>query len=348
MWSVLGVVHIGTLATGAPLRVGEVRTLTFGPTNMLFIGAGYQSSGGRYFLAFGNSDRLDSSEQLTVEMFDDSLSDIPISTLTFAGGPDTGLFVYHDEAGAWQDFQGAVRVTMVSGSVDLDGLSLSVYKDGARYDYSSDPQPAPGPPLFMQPGDIYTRSFDTLPFSSQFPSPTRPEPYSGELEVTVYNAPQLPDGTSLRIDMFENDLSEAPVCSKTVAFPSANISFLCRADNAWQDVQGAFRLTMLGGSAKIDVVTVRARTPSSSPSFRNLYQATIRPVGPPLSISLLANKQVQMKWATNYVGYAVECATNLPATAWTTVTSDRRISDGHFCLILDTGGEPRFYRLQTP
>jgi hypothetical protein len=62
----------------------------------------------------------------------------------------------------------------------------------------------------------------------------------------------------------------------------------CTSDFAWQDQQGAIRLTMLSGSAIIDSITVKAIVSGPSLSSYDVYSVTFTPVPEPGVLSLIA------------------------------------------------------------
>jgi hypothetical protein len=55
--------------------------------------------------------------------------------------------------------------------------------------------------------------------------------------------------------------------------------------------------------------------------------------------------QVQLSWVTNSVGYALESATSLPASAWTVVTNVPAVTNGQFTVTVGAGEGQRFFRL---
>src|SRR5258706_8279191 len=81
-------------------------------------------------VAFGNS-LLDPGEALTLDLYENSLSDVPFASQTFSGIGASSLATA--TPAAWQDLQGVVRVTMNEGSVELDHLSFMVIQNGVGY-----------------------------------------------------------------------------------------------------------------------------------------------------------------------------------------------------------------------
>jgi hypothetical protein len=81
-------------------------------------------------LLFGN-DLLDSGEGLTVDLFENSASDTPFLSQSFAGGGTRTLLT--DIASGWSDFQGVARVTMNQGTAELDGLNIFAIQNGVGH-----------------------------------------------------------------------------------------------------------------------------------------------------------------------------------------------------------------------
>lgn len=77
-------------------------------------------------------DGYDSGERLLVEMFETSASELPISSLIVWVDPNSFPQLPPGNPrlvvnGAWQDLQGAIRLTMVSGSVSIPWFTVTVF-----------------------------------------------------------------------------------------------------------------------------------------------------------------------------------------------------------------------------
>lgn len=83
---------------------------------------------------------------------------------------------------------------------------------------------------------------------------------------------------------------------------------------------------------------------STSVTFDN-FSLTADSVAPRLDVSVLGPAQVQVSWATIWGGYSLECATNLPASAWAVVTNVPTVTGGRFEVTLDASDNRRFFRL---
>jgi hypothetical protein len=71
-----------------------------------------------------HSDLLTGNERLRVELFENSLQDPPSYVTTLVGSSDPSFVV--SSPGLWGDFQGAARLTMESGSIDMYMVRASV------------------------------------------------------------------------------------------------------------------------------------------------------------------------------------------------------------------------------
>lgn len=67
---------------------------------------------------------------------------------------------------------------------------------------------------------------------------------------------------------------------------------------------------------------------------------------PQLSIQGVSAAQTQLSWSTNFTGFLLESASNLPATAWFSVTNSRTTNGQQFTVTIDTIPGEQFYRLK--
>jgi hypothetical protein len=88
-------------------------------------------------------------ETVQVERFRDTLADTPVSdvfALSAPSGPNSiSAFLFHrpNDQPFWTDMQGVVRVTCMTGSVRLDGVSVNEVIDGGLYGaYVAVPEPS--------------------------------------------------------------------------------------------------------------------------------------------------------------------------------------------------------------
>jgi hypothetical protein len=128
--------------------------------------------------------------------------------------------------------------------------------------------------LTLNSGDVFTYEFTSLMPVSGDPGPLNP---LGNYSA-ILNPVTVQPGDTIRLEMFENSLTEAPIDSRTWVNQSLVI---CQAPNAWDDLQGVIRLTMLSGSVTVDVITLRALTPSGGTPPLNIWESTFVPVPEP-------------------------------------------------------------------
>ena len=137
----------------------------------------------------------------------------------------------------------------------------------------------------LSAGDSFAYQFSSMPFIWTVPS-SFPGPF-GYFQLDVSAAGWQP-GTSLRYEMFETSTSETPIFSDTLDQPPVS-GGAAGVPNAWQDLQGAIRITALSGSAILDGITVSAFLPSQSvPGYLDIYQASVSIPEPSTATLLLA------------------------------------------------------------
>lgn len=71
-------------------------------------------------------------------------------------------------------------------------------------------------------------------------------------------------------------------------------------------------------------------------------------VPPTLMITLAGKLGAYVTWPTNYTGYTLESATNLPATAWATVPTAPAIMGSQYAVLVTNTAPRIFYRLRKP
>jgi hypothetical protein len=136
--------------------------------------------------------------------------------------------------------------------------------------------------LSLNPGESWAYQFDNLPKTGTV-SAFGATP-GGVFEFMV-DSSTFQSGDMLRFEMFENDTSEVPICSGVMT-SAPPFTGSCETDAAWQDRQGAVRLTMLAGSVTIDTITVKAITTGPSLSSYDVNSVTFAPVPEPEPVTL--------------------------------------------------------------
>jgi len=175
------------------LNAGETYTYQFGTLPLIgfsFFGA---PSGQ---LAVGvDGSTLQPGDSLLIEMFDSTPTGKPIAsgTVTSASQPlDFVVSAY----GAWDDVQGSIRLTMISGSASINSFNLLVLKvAGSRglNQYSATIVPEPRPALRMVPSAT-ALSIRWPGSSTNFVLEATPSLSAGSQWQTVTNQVETVDG----------------------------------------------------------------------------------------------------------------------------------------------------------
>lgn len=126
-------------AQGVHLSPGD--TLSFGFNGVDSCHFTEASPGSYVAVAFGD-DSLGAGESLRLEMFENSLNDPPFASQTYSPSTSvTSVAMYGPRA--WLDFQGVIRIDMLSGSVDVGGGYFIVSPDISTYCNTSVAVPEP-------------------------------------------------------------------------------------------------------------------------------------------------------------------------------------------------------------
>jgi hypothetical protein len=144
--------------------------------------------------------------------------------------------------------------------------------------------------LILTTGQTVAYQFNTLSLwgTSTFwgPGPIAPH---GEL---FWNATSLASGTQLEVKMFENSANDTPLYAHIwTPSPWTNFTNLGGGitlsspsfDNVWQDLQGAFSMTVLSGSASISDAEITSYIPFDYMHAR-VYRETLSSFPEPTSI----------------------------------------------------------------
>ena len=136
--------------------------------------------------------------------------------------------------------------------------------------------------LTLNSGDSYIYQFDSLHFDGHVT-------FGVAAPFGAFYLPVSPSALgptdSLRFEMFENSPSEGAIFSRTLTSSSQLEDNSATIVNAWGDVQGAVRLTMLSGTVTINVFTLEAVTGSVADGF-DVFGERIYPVPEPSPLVL--------------------------------------------------------------
>jgi hypothetical protein len=198
--------------------------------------------------------------------------------------------------------------------------------------------------LLLNPGDQWTYQFDVLPRTGSTNAFLATP--GGSFQFSV-DGSTLQDDDLLAYEMFENTTNETPICSGTVSFGSASTR-VCDVPGAWQQLHGAIRFRMVTGSVQVDSVSLQAIVSGPSLSSYDVCSSSFVPgSGPRLSIAPVG-EATRITWLTNFTGYVLECATNLPASEWNTVTNRVATAGDRFSVTIAPDAALRVYRLHKP
>jgi hypothetical protein len=142
--------------------------------------------------------------------------------------------------------------------------------------------------LTLNTGETYTYQFSSLSLQGTWNVQDPPGVPMGRVDGLFVPGSFQP-GSSLLVEVFEDTTSSAPIASQTlnspVGFP-APLGPLFWSLDAWQDLQGAVRVSMLSGSATMYLFQVTANRNDSG--VLNSYGSSALPVPEPNSISLVS------------------------------------------------------------
>jgi hypothetical protein len=140
--SILVLLVVATTARGQ-LHLDTDDALTYQFNGVTQTGQTFYARGGWVEAFFVGADSFSPGESLRIDVFEDSVSGPILSTSTFA--PIGGLFpsVIAGKENAWQDLQGAVRLTMLNGSADF--VLLFTVSDGTGRAFQYPVQQVPEP-----------------------------------------------------------------------------------------------------------------------------------------------------------------------------------------------------------
>jgi hypothetical protein len=141
--------------------------------------------------------------------------------------------------------------------------------------------------LTLNAGDTYTYQFSSLSLQGTWDVQDHPGVPIGRVDGFFVPGSFQP-GSSLLVEMFEDTPSSSPIASQTlnspVGFPAPPGPLFWSLD-AWQDLQGSVRVSMLSGSVTMDFFQVTANRNDSG--VMNSYRSSALPVPEPNPISLM-------------------------------------------------------------
>src|SRR6267378_6208385 len=146
--------------------------------------------------------------------------------------------------------------------------------------------------MTLTSGGYYTYQFGSLPFEGVLTFGIA-EPF-GSFSLPISPSDLGPNG-ALKFELFEDAPSGVPIFTHTLTSSSGLDETSAKVTGAWGDVQGSIRLTMLSGTATIDIFSLEAVTPASPVGF-NVYATRIHPVPEPSAFGLLGISFAAVVW----------------------------------------------------
>jgi len=201
--------------------------------------------------------------------------------------------------------------------------------------------------LLLNPGDTWAYKFDSLPKTGSISMfVTNPV---GSVAFTV-DASSFQKGDELRYEMFENSLSEQPICSGLItSVPPSTAT--CQAAASWQDLQGVIRLTMISGSMSVTGITLLVIRPGPSLSSYDVYSSTFVPVPDPsrvLAAAIRGGKMIVSWPQGGAYDFYLQAATNLSAaTQWVNVTNPVYALGTNYYTTNQISASSQFFRLHS-
>ena len=145
---------------------------------------------------------------------------------------------------------------------------------------------AAGQGVLLTAGDTFSYSFDTMPYLGRFTVPGGAGSAAEGSFNTSFEGDLFDPSDSVRLEIFERSLDDAPRQSSTFGGYTTSVSSLSiLAPYAWSDFQGAVRLTVLSGSVELTKISVYRENPVTLQRY-DLYGMVV-PIPEPYPSSLL-------------------------------------------------------------
>ena len=129
--------------------------------------------------------------------------------------------------------------------------------------------------IILNAGDTYTYQFTSLPLQGPYVPDPPPSPPFGRFDALFAGFVR---GGSVLCELFENSTDEVPFASQSLTSPAdlpPPPGPLIWANDAWQDLDGALRFTMLSGS--VTITMFRVQVVRSEISGFTEYASTVVP-----------------------------------------------------------------------
>jgi hypothetical protein len=157
-------------AHASTISAGEVWDLQF--QNIPLVSSAYLGLGPQVTFNFAASNLFDVGDSFKVDYFSDSLAASPDRSITYVGSSSASSQLVENLAPElfdqvilnWSsDLQGAMRLTMLTGSFDLTSTQVEVWNDfnyfASNYSFSPSPVPIPSSALLLASGIPFLLKF---------------------------------------------------------------------------------------------------------------------------------------------------------------------------------------------
>ena len=194
-------------------------------------------------------------------------------------------------------------------------------------------------PLRLNPGDVWTNSFNTLPFTGTTSSSGAGTSY-GSLQM---NFNIFGNGATLRYEMFEGVLAGGDAARSGLITAGGNFS--ATQSFLWQDLNGSVRLTMLTGECTVGSVAygVGKPFPENPLTQVDTYIGGASLTSPPvrLVITRLSNV-LELSFWTNINASYLESANVLNSNFWVSPTQQIHLVGNRWVYRVDPFGQSYF------
>ncbi len=200
----------------------------------------------------------------------------------------------------------------------------------------------------LQAGDVIEYQFADLPF---FAHGSGGEQLLGSSVLLTLVDDLSDSGDALEVQFLEGGLTGKPVVNRLRqggSSPSSRVSFA--GNDAWKSLNGAFRLTVIRGSIKVqsaEVPHVRQSGITEADYFGQLFSvgALLRP-----NLSISQNgSSVVVKWSARFANFVTEAKPALDSNApWEKVTSVASSNQDELVVTELLTADGKFYRLRAP
>jgi len=179
----------------------------------------------------------------------------------------------------------------------------------------------------------------------------------GSVQVFFDSTNSAPNSTAV-IEIFEDRIDDPALPSVTSRIDTPHTSvFATSVGHAWQDLQGATRITVLSGPIVVDHVHITAgKLISSTPThpYRRAYVATFilnEATSPHLACTFTNSfgiKLAKLSWPTNATAFLLESLELAPGLNWKAVTNTPAIAGPNQVVTLEANTQTMFFRLRKP